>query len=167
MGEAGKIEADAAKQGEFRRLRCRSNLLAVEAREDEVVHGVPHPGAIAHGGHGGTLNFLERPVRGARSPLDALIDPGAQQSYFFRGEMGAHRRHEFLTDSCDEADEAALGALAGDNVHTGGAALERGFLLIQPQAAHLLLTAMACQAALGQQRLDIAGKFNLGFGRGR
>jgi hypothetical protein len=39
--------------------------------------------------------------------------------------------------------------------------------LIEPQAAHLLLRAVACVAAFGQQRLDIAGKFNLGFGRGR
>src|SRR6185369_6415507 len=31
-GKAGKIEADAAKQGEFRRLGCGSNLFAVEAR---------------------------------------------------------------------------------------------------------------------------------------
>ena len=82
-------------------------------------------------------------MRGALGPLDTLIDPGTQQSDFFRSEVGAHRRHEFLTDSCHQADEAALGALAGDNVHTGGAALERGFLLVQAQAAHLLLRAMA------------------------
>ena len=117
--------------------------LAVEAREDEVVHRVPRPGAIAHGGQGRTLNFLERPVRGARGPLDALIDPGTQQSDFFGGEVGAHRRHEFLIDARHQADQAALGALAGDDVRTGGATLERGFLLVQPQAAHLLLRAMA------------------------
>jgi hypothetical protein len=70
-------------------------------------------------------------------------------------EVRAHRRHEFLVEAGHQADQAASGALAGQDVHTGGAALERGCLLVEPQAAHLLLRAVA-----GQQRLASSGSIS-------
>ena len=165
--EAGKIETHAAEQGQFRGFRRGRDAFPFQAGQNKAVHRVVAPGAVAYGGRGGPLDFLERPVRGARGPVETLIDPRAQHTHLFRAEVGAHRRHEFLVETGHQADQTALGALAGENVHTGGAALQRGFLLVQPQAAHLLLRAVADQAALSQQRLDIADEFNLDLRRGR
>src|SRR5450756_76995 len=100
-------------------------------------------------------------------PLQTLIDPRAQNADLCGGEVRAHRWHEFLVEAGHQADQAAPGALAGQDVHPGGAALERGCLLVEPQSAHLLQRAVADQAALSQQRLDIAGEFDLDPGGGR
>ena len=162
--QAGEVETDAAQQGELGGFGRGRDALLFQAGEDEIVDFVARPGAIAHRGRRGPLNFLEAPVRGAGGPLHALIDPGAQQSDLVGGEVRAHRRHEFVAGPGDAQDEAALRALARDDVLAGGAPLEGGLLGIQAQAAHLLLRAVAGVAAFGEQRFDIAGEFDFGGG---
>ena len=81
----------------------------------------------------------------AAAPAGALIDPGAEDPDFGGGQARAHGRHDHLAfQSGDHADQFAIGAVPGaDHAHGAG-------LLIQPQAFHLLLRAVA-QLAAGAQ----------------
>ena len=166
-GKAGKVETDAAEQGQLRGFGGGRNAFALQPRQNKVVHRIADPGAIPHRGRGGSLNLLERPVGSAGRPFHPLVDPRPQKTDLFRGEVGSHGRHEFLVDAGHQADQAALGALAGQDVRAGLAALECGIFLIEAEAAHLLLRAVADHAAFGKQRLDVPGEFDLDFGGGR
>ena len=119
-------------------------------------------------GGGGPLDLLERPVRtrvpvhstpwsihARRRPISSAVRwaPIGGMNFWSRPATRRIRR---------------LSALLPGRMSTPGlAALERGVLLIEAQAAHLLLRAVADHAAFGEQRLDIAGEFDLDFGGGR
>ncbi len=96
-----------------------------------------------------------------RGPVGTLIDPAAKQADLLGGETGAHGRHHLLFLAGDHADDAAGGAVAGLD-H-----FERGVLVVQAEAAHLLLRAVADIAATRQERRDVARVINFGPSGGR
>ena len=90
-----------------------------------------------------------------RRPCHALIDPCAQQSDLSLREPRADRRHHFAPGSGNHQDEFAFGAIARLND------AKRGLALVEPESLHLLLRAVAHEAALLEEGLDIASVIDL------
>ena len=89
--------------------------------------------------------------------MGAGIDPGAEHRDLRGREPLASRRHGDLLLARNHADEAAGGAVAGlDDAHRRG-------LLIEAKTAHLLRRPVADVAALGEQRLNVAGVIGRGL----
>jgi hypothetical protein len=113
---------------------------------------------IDAGGHGRFLERLETPpVEGTRRcravvvwPLRPPIDPEPQRLDLDRAQALLRGHRPILVLAGDELKEQAIGCLAGHE------RLGRVCLAIKSQAILLLLGAMARNAMLGKDRLDVA-----------
>ena len=96
-------------------------------------------------------------------PVNALIDPGAQDPYLLIGEPAAVQGHQqHLIDAGHQVDQTAGGAVAGlDRGQTGVAAAHGPLLPPQAVAVHRHVFAVAAVAALGQDRLDVPLELDL------
>src|SRR5206468_3270385 len=101
-------------------------------------------------------------------PLRPLVNPGAQKSDLFVGErvtLFGHSR-ELLFGARDRLNEEALRAFARHEERAGIASLQRRSLLVESEAALLLLDAVALEAGVSQNGLDVFDEINFS-GRGR
>ena len=93
--------------------------------------------------------------------LRALIDPGADDADFFRGEFGIflffRRGHEFvgITKEGDVGDEETFGAVTGFEDFAVHAAFERAGEGIQPEFAFRLFRAVAIDAGFVKKWFDV------------
>ena len=165
--QAGEVEMQAAEQGDAIRFGRGLELFGVELREDEIVHRRARPVFVGSGGSLRPHRRLERPMilrvllaRGYRAlrPHCALIDPCAHQADLFGGQTIALLRHlQVGMRVCDSLHQDALGALARLQ-HLRAkfvAALQRVGLGVQAHAGLLLLWAVAGEATVREQRLDV------------
>ncbi len=150
-GKAGEIQREAAEERAGRGFRGRGNVFRVQAREEEAIDG----GAAGVGGYGGMLDGFERPVlveRGAGRPGGTGFDPGLQSGDLICRKRCADGGHTRFFQAGDFAEQKT----ACDNVIGGSAGIE-------PQVSHMSAFAVAGDATLSEDGLNVAGEFN---GRG-
>ena len=174
--EAGEVEAEAANERGFVGLGRGGDGLFFEAREDEVVDGRANPRGVRDAGRRGADGRFEGPMlelaaivsRGVVGPRRAGIDPRAEDADVARREWRAFARHEFAGHrAADVVDEAALGALAGNDDAAIVAAGEGFGFVIETQAVLLFGGAVTGVTFRGEQRLHVADEIHRAFGRGR
>ena len=68
--------------------------------------------------------------------------------------------------AADEMNQAALGAFAGEDVRAAFAALEGDFLVVPADLAFLAFGAVAAQAILGEDGLDVLDEIHFDGGGG-
>ena len=93
-------------------------------------------------------------------PIRSPIDPLAEQRNFMGRQAFAFRRHAFVGISRGNSlDQGTGGAVPGDDGGLPGiATAQRRLRFVHPIAALLLLRAMATDAVLRENRLDVARK---------
>ena len=158
--QAGQVEAQAAQQLGARGLGRGTEPGALDPREQEGVDRVPREARVAGGGR---LGARRRDVGPVRLVLAALLDPAPQQRDLVGAQpraAAAGERHARRFVCVEDAgqDRAALGR-AGRERHVARAERAlRGVLEVeaQPRLARRSVRAVAGEAALGQDRPDVA-----------
>ena len=96
---------------------------------------------------------------GGHGPFRTLIDPGADEGRLLGGERFFVQRHPvFVAFAEDALDDVALRAVAGHEQGAGGAALQRQVADVQAEFAAALLLAVALEALLAKDGLDLRGE---------
>src|SRR5437867_625202 len=104
----------------------------------------------------GGKNDFSRPVR-------ARVNPPTDYGHFLRTKWLLLLGH-FRLAAANHLDKKALGRAAHDNSRTTVAALKKAFARSQIQAATNLLSVVACQTVLLQDRRDLLGETDLILG---
>jgi len=149
----------SAGKGRAVGLGVGSEPLLLEPGEDETVDRRLHPSSLPHLRQLRPLNRLKGPVAAI---LGTLVDPAGQQSRLVSGEGLANlrrRHHEVGIVACDTGDEFTGGGVTGHD--RDGAAVEfshrhRPIVETQPGLTVLGVGAVAGEAAVGEQRADVA-----------
>ena len=96
-------------------------------------------------------------------PRQTLVDPAAQQCRLRGRKLGALGRHPPLgIVRGDQLEEQAVARLAGSRGRTALAPRDERLPSFERQSAPILAPAVALQAVLLQNRLDVPGKVDLG-----
>ena len=91
----------------------------------------------------------------------AGVDPESEQVDLGGGQGLALRGHSLAVLGGDELEEAALRGLTGDDAGLSGVTTLKGAgLEVEPEAALLLRWAVAGEAAIGEQGLNVTGKID-------
>ncbi len=150
----------------------RHQLFGIEPGQHEAIDGGSNPRLVGHGRERGLLRGDVGPVlfdglAGGRPcggrPLRSLVDPGADEGRLVGGQRFLVERHLVLVALPEDAlDEVALRAVAGHEQGPGGAALQRQVADVQAEFAAALLLAVALEALLAEDGLDLRGEVDLG-----
>ncbi len=151
--QAGEIEGDASREGVAVGLGRGGEARRIEAGEDELVDGAGYPARIRDLGRVRTDGTLEGPVG---REAGARVDPLPQRIDLLRGQALTRRRHR-IPIGLDPCDQAARGAVAGNQAGIP-AVLPRGPLAgIQPEIRHpgVVVRSVTRQAPL-QDRSNVS-----------
>jgi hypothetical protein len=161
--QADQIKVKPANERAPICFRRKLQLVLGQLRRNEPVDGIGLAARWPLRRWNGRPNYgLEGPMRflfhAAFRPGRALIDPRAQQPNLFGGQRFALGRHlHLLHRPGDKMNERALGTvLRLDRRRVILAALERRFLVIQPQSPALLVRIVTLQAMRFENRPHLA-----------
>jgi hypothetical protein len=101
--------------------------------------------------------------RGRLRPKGSLINPSPQTPDFFLGQSLTLRRHHdlFVVGPGHESHKPAAPTLPGDERGPALSARKSGGFSIQAQTPFLRIGAVAAQAMLGEERLNLLLKINV------
>ena len=101
-------------------------------------------------------------------PRRALVDPSPQKSDLFGRQLAALLRHDAVRlQSGDEMDEVTITAVAGDGRLAGVRFTEQQRAVVEAEAALVMAAAVALEALLLKDRLDVADEVDRFDGGGR
>ncbi len=156
--QSGQVVGRAARQRPAVGLRCGSQALRFEPRQDEPVDRHPRPGAVRHGGWLGTQDRFECPVL---IPVGALIDPAPQRVDLIVGErlVRCRGRHpEPRVGMRDPLDHEAGAGIPGDHGLPVRTVRDQTVFRVEPQPdlPRALVRPVAQETVIGQDRPHFA-----------